>query len=174
MTHAIDAQRLEQRRRATVRARSRSDKQGYFRNVAEARHVLRKAFRIIEEHARAAGIDPLAHQALIQIYGSEENRLRVKDLADRLDISQAFTSSLVGALAERGLVSRTRGAGDQRETLVSVTEAAIDLLTAIDTAVQADVDAFTAGLSPGEKESALSILMFYVGMKIGPAEGKAR
>ena len=53
----------------------------YFVDVAEARYVLRRVFRIAEEQAKAAGLEPLTHQALIQIYGSPERRLRVNGLA---------------------------------------------------------------------------------------------
>ena len=73
----------------------------YFAEVAEARYVLRRVFRISEEQARAAGLDPLAHQALIQIYGSPERRLRVNQLAERLDITPAFASSLLKSLVAR-------------------------------------------------------------------------
>ena len=72
-----------------------ADRHDYFAEVAEARYVLRRVFRIAEEQARDAGLDPLAHQALIQIYGSPDRRLRVAQLADRLDITPAFASSLL-------------------------------------------------------------------------------
>lgn len=162
----VDAGRLARRRRAALRARGRSDNHDWFRNIASARFVLRRAFRIIEEHARAAGLDPLAHQALIQVYGSAANSLRVKDLADRLDISQAFASGLIGTLVGRGLVQRQRGATDLREIRLAATPAGIALLTRIDAAVQTEVDAFTASLPADEKEAALSILTFYVGVAL--------
>ncbi|VCU71712.1 MarR family protein [Pigmentiphaga humi] len=166
MADTIDAQRLEKRRQATVRSRSRKDKHVYFKGIASARYLLRKVFRMVEEQARQAHIDPLAHQALIQVYGSPSKSLRVKDIADRLDISQAFASSLVRALVDSGHAVRSREGEDRRETRVTVTDTGIALLTGIDAAVQADVDAFTGSLSEEEKEQALSILLFYAGTSI--------
>jgi hypothetical protein len=105
---SIDALRLERRRKKTVKARKAVDRHTYFCGVAEARFVLRKVFRLVEEEARNAGIDPLAHQALIQIYGSPDSRLRIRELAQRLDIAPSFPSDLVKLLVERGLVERRR------------------------------------------------------------------
>lgn len=166
MPDTIDAHRLEKRRQATIRSRSRKDKHVYFQGVANARYLLRKVFRMVEERAKRAHIDPLAHQALIQIYGSQGKSLRVKDVADRLDISQAFASSLVRVLVDNGYATRSREGEDKRETRVTVTEAGVALLIGIDAAVQADVDAFTESLSEEDKEQALSILLFYVGTSI--------
>src|SRR5262245_64351375 len=102
----VDAVRLEKRRERVVKARGLSDRHVYFHGVAAARYVLRKVFRLVEDEAKRAGIDPLAHQALIQIYGSEKGALRVKELAERLDISPAFSSSLVKLLVAKHYVDR--------------------------------------------------------------------
>src|SRR5882762_1700363 len=104
----IDAARLERGREKAIRARGTADRHPYFHGVAEARYVLRKVFRLVEEEAKRAGIDPLAHQALIQIYGSEASALRVKEVAERLDISPAFSSSLVKLLVKKNYVTRER------------------------------------------------------------------
>src|SRR3978361_249878 len=99
----LDAQRLERGREKAVKSARAVDRHLYFYGVAEARFLLRKVFRLVEDEAKRAGIDPLAHQALIQIYGSQARTLQVKDVAERLDIAPAFASSLVKALAARGL-----------------------------------------------------------------------
>src|SRR3979409_32223 len=99
----VDAARLERGREKAVKARGAVDRHLYFYGVAEARYLLRKVFRLVEDEAKRAGIDPLAHQALIQIYGSETGTLKVKDVAERLDIAPAFASSLIKALAAKGL-----------------------------------------------------------------------
>ncbi len=77
----IDAARLERGRERAAKARATTDRCPYFHGVAQARYLLRKVFRLVEEEAKRAGIDPLAHQALIQIYGSETGALRVKEVA---------------------------------------------------------------------------------------------
>src|SRR5882762_9788824 len=104
----IDAARLERGREKAVKARVTADRHPYFHGVAQARYVLRKVFRLVEEEAKRAGIDPLAHQALIQIYGSEKGALRVKEVAERLDISPALSSSLIKLLVAKGYVARAR------------------------------------------------------------------
>ena len=136
----------------------------YFAEVAEARYVLRRVFRITEEQARDAGLDPLAHQALIQIYGSAARRLRVNELAERLDIAPAFASSLLKSLAGDGLIDRRRDEGDHRVTWVSATDAAIEKLVAIDAAVGFHVDYFAAQIPAKDRKRALATLKFYVGL----------
>ena len=136
----------------------------YFGNVAEARYVLRRVFRIAEEQARERGLDPLAHQALIQIYGSPDRQLRVSQIAERLDIAPAFASTLVSGLEADGHVVRARDPDDQRVTRVSVTATAIDLLAAIDAAVEFHVSYFAAQIPEAQRARALSTLKFYVGL----------
>lgn len=166
MTVLIDARRLEHKRKAVERSRDGKDKHRYFEGVAQARAVLRKVFRIVAEQAKNAGLDPLAHQALIQIYGSAGMRLRVKEVAERLDISPAFASNLMKTLVARKLVSRAHGGEDGRVVQVVVTKEGIALLHAIDEAVKFHVDYFTGQLTAEQKEAAISILMFYVGASI--------
>lgn len=162
----LDLERLRRRRNAAKKSREADNKHTYFIGVAEARYVLRKAFRIVEDQARAFGIDPLAHQALIQIYGSAEMHLQVNQIAARLDIPPAFASTLVRTLVEKGLADRSRDDQDQRVTFVGVTDAGKELLHSIDEKVKFHVDYFAEQLTPSERESALSILMFYVGAKL--------
>ena len=159
----VDLTRVARKRKAVERARERSDKHEYFVGVAEARYVLRKAFRIVEEQAKAAGLDPLVHQLLIQVYGSPHAELPVSRIAERLDITPAFASTLVTNLVRSGMVTRRRGKADQRVSFVAVTDAGKKLLGRIDEQVKFHVDYFTARLTDSERESALSILMFYIG-----------
>src|SRR4030095_7730361 len=124
----LDAVGLERRREKAAKARVTADRRPYFRGVAEARYILRKVFRLIEDEAKRAGIDPLAHQALIQIYGSEKGALRVKELGERLDISPAFASSLIKLLAGKQYVTREPDKSDARVAWVKVTKKGQDLL----------------------------------------------
>jgi len=160
----IDAARLERGRERAAKARATTDRRPYFHGVAQARYLLRKVFRLVEEEAKRAGIDPLAHQALIQIYGSETGALRVKEVAERLDITPAFASSLVKSLGAKGFIVRTRDKADSRVTWVKMTKDARALLHRIDEQVQIHVDYFTRNLTAQQTEAALSILMFYAGV----------
>jgi DNA-binding MarR family transcriptional regulator len=150
------------------RSRERSDLlhtrgfDDYFHGVAEARHVIRKVFRIVDEQAKQAGLEPLEHQALIQIFGSPAP-LRVIDVADRLDIAPAFASRLARRLEEKGLVTRSPSQEDRRSTYVHATDPGRDLLAAIDESVEIHVGYFQHQLSDDERAAALGIFAFYVG-----------
>jgi DNA-binding MarR family transcriptional regulator len=162
----LDIERVRRKRNAAKKARETQDKHAYFAAVAEARYVVRKVFRIVEEQAKKFGLDPLAHQALIQIYGSPDMQLQVNQIANRLDITPAFASSLVSILVEKELVDRRRDDRDQRVTYVAINEKGRKVMDAIDENVKFHVDYFVRQLSVEERESALSIFMFYVGAKI--------
>ena len=166
MVVLVDAARLEKRRERAAKARGTRDGRLFFHAVAEARYLLRKVFRLVEEEAKRAGIDPLAHQALIQIHGSDAGALRVKELAERLDIAPAFASSLVKALVAQGHVARARDKHDARVAWAKVTAKGKALLHRIDERVQTHVDYFNAGRSASQTEAALSILMFYAGASL--------
>ncbi len=162
----VDAARLERRRARAVKSRGAQDRHPYFYGVAEARYLLRKVFRLVEDQARLAGLDPLAHQALIQIYGSSTGTLKVREVAERLDITPAFASTLIQELAAKGLVLRSRDREDQRVMWTKVTARGRLVLYQIDERVQAEVDRFTGGVSESRTEAAISILMFYAGVSL--------
>jgi DNA-binding MarR family transcriptional regulator len=174
MVILVDAARLEKGREKAAKARTAQDRRAFFKAVAEARYLLRKVFRLVEDQAKRSGIDPLAHQALIQIYGSEDGALRVKELAERLDIAPAFASSLVKQLLIQGHVTRTRDKTDARVAWARVTAKGKTLLHRIDEEVEAHVDYFNAGRARGDTEAALSILMFYAGASFKKKPDRAR
>lgn len=134
----------------------------YFHGVAEARYVIRKVFRIVDEQAKAADLEPLEHQALIQILGAPQP-FRVIDLADRLDIAPAFASRLAKRLEDRGLVDRSAAKDDRRSKHLAATERARELLAQIDQEVHLHVDYFQRQLTHDERVAALGIFSFYLG-----------
>lgn len=145
----------------------------YFRGIAQARYTVRRVFRIVDEQARRAGLDPLQHQALIQIFGAGESTLRVNDVAERLDIAPAFASRLVRELESRELVTRLASDTDRRITLVSVTDAGRELLAQIDRDVHVHVAYFQSQLTEQERLAALTIFAFYVGVSLEDEDIKA-
>src|SRR4051812_12774474 len=74
------------------------DFHAYMEIVAEARHAIRKVQRLIDDCVRSRDLEPLEHQALIQIYGAGEQRLPIGHLAERLNIVSALASRLVQQL----------------------------------------------------------------------------
>jgi DNA-binding MarR family transcriptional regulator len=142
---------------------SAQDFQRYFHGVAQAHHVIRKVFRIVDGQASKAGVEPLEHKLLIQAMGAGETALRVSDLASRLDIAPALASRLVKSLEGKGLVSRSLGQGDRRTTVVDLTWEGRRLLGEIDRDVRLHVDYFQAQLSDEERAAAVRVFAFYLG-----------
>jgi DNA-binding MarR family transcriptional regulator len=136
----------------------------YVNSIAQARHVVRKVLRIVDEQAKEAGLEPLQHQALLQIYGTVGDDLHVNGIAERLDIAPAFASRLTKELEQRGLVTRTPSQSDRRVVTVAATEEGVELLKQIDAAVHVHVAYFQNQLSLDERLAALMIFAFYVGL----------
>jgi DNA-binding MarR family transcriptional regulator len=163
MSITVNFARVERRSRATVLARDSANRHDYFVAVAHARYILRKVFRLIEDKARQLGIEALEHQALLQVYGSPSQELRVSELAERLDIAAAFASNLVKGLVKRKLLKRESDLSDRRVTVLRITNAGRDLCHRVDTEVRPHVEYFTSQLTSNEREIALATLMFYIG-----------
>ena len=162
MPAIIDFTKIQKKSLATARSRDATNKHSYFVAVAQMRHVFRKVFRMIDEQAKKHKLDSLAHQALLQVYGSGEQSLRVNELAERLDIAPAFASNLIKQLVRRKLLERSSDPSDLRATLLQITTAGKEVCHQIDAEVRPHVDYFTRLLTDDERETALSTLVFYM------------
>lgn len=162
MSAIINFSKVEKRLRSAARARDSVDKHEYFATVAQSRYIQRRVFRLVEEQAKKAGLDSLAHQALLQVYGSPNQKLRVSELAERLDIAAAFASNLIKDLVKRKFLQRGSDASDLRVTTLRITAAGREICNRVDRQVRPHVDYFTSHLDGEERETALSILAFYV------------
>ena len=136
----------------------------YFCSIAEAHHVIRKVFRLVDEQAKKAGLEPLEHKLLIQVFGAPGAPLPVRAVADRLDVSPALASRLLTGLADRGLVQREPGEDDRRVTRVTITDAGQRLLAAIDRDVRKQVGLFQDRLTDDDRAGALRIFSLYLGI----------
>jgi DNA-binding MarR family transcriptional regulator len=141
---------------------------GYFNNVAAARYVIRKVFRLIDEQARATGLDPLEHQALIQLFGSPSRTLQMKDLAERVDVGPDVASKLVSSLERSGYARRIRSRGDRRAINVAATAAGERTLAAIDVRVREDIALLQRDWPRGVQLAALETFAFYAGLAVDP------
>lgn len=141
---------------------------GYFSNVAAARYVIRKVFRLIDEQARASGLDPLEHQALIQLFGSPTKTLQMKDLAERLDVGADVASKLVSSLETRGYARRIRSRDDRRAINVAPTPAGERALAEIDVRVREDISLLQRDWPRGVQLAALETFAFYAGLAVDP------
>ena len=137
---------------------------GYVHGIAQARYVVRKVFRIVDEEARKWGVDSLEHQMLLQLFGGGVSGLTVSALAERLDIAAAFGSRLIKALEVKGYVQRRRSEEDRRVTRVIVTEKGEELLRTVDKSVHMHVEYFQTQLTADQRLAALAIYAFYLGL----------
>lgn len=93
--------------------------------LAEFRYLIRRFLEFSETEAKAVGLTPRQHQALLVIkgYGRGE-AIGVGDLAERLTIRHHSAVELANRLCESGLVARSHDSIDQRRVLLSLTELA--------------------------------------------------
>jgi len=93
-----------------------------YRALAEFRYQIRRFLRFSEDAARKAGIEPQHHQLMLAVKGMPAGkRVRVADLAERLQLHHNSIVELAGRLAEKGLVERHRDGKDRREVYVRLT-----------------------------------------------------
>jgi DNA-binding MarR family transcriptional regulator len=90
--------------------------------LAAFRYALRRFLRFSEESARAVGIEPQQHQALLAIKGfPERERLTIGELAERLQIRHHSAVELAGRLVANGLAARELDAADRRQVYLTLT-----------------------------------------------------
>jgi DNA-binding MarR family transcriptional regulator len=111
--------------RTVVARKSRPPSQTDYEALAEFRYQIRRFLDFSENAARAVGLTPRQHQALLAIKGSPSGaQVAVGVLAERLGIRHHSAVELVDRLVDAGLVARHADAGDQRRVLLRLTERA--------------------------------------------------
>jgi DNA-binding MarR family transcriptional regulator len=90
--------------------------------LADFRYEIRRFLNFSETAARAAGIEPHQHQALLAIKGLPPRQIAtVGILAERLQIQHHSAVELTDRLQSKGLIRRSRGQADRREVLLRLT-----------------------------------------------------
>lgn len=92
-----------------------------YEGLAAFRFALRRFLAFSEENARAAGLTPQQHQALLSIKGAGGGELSIGALADHLLLKNHSTVELVGRLVKAGLVIREPSPEDRRRICVRLT-----------------------------------------------------
>jgi DNA-binding MarR family transcriptional regulator len=93
------------------------------------RYTLRQFLKFSEEAARAVGLTPNQHQALLAIKGYPgREHLTNGELAVRLHIKPHSAVGLVNRLEAQGLVVRRQGERDRRRFYISLTKRGAELL----------------------------------------------
>jgi len=110
------------------RSRKRLSQTDY-ESLSAFRHALRQFLKFSEEAARAVGLTPTQHQALLTIKGfPERGEITNGELAERLHIKHHSAVGLINRLEAQGLVARKKGDSDRREVYVALTERGAELL----------------------------------------------
>lgn len=141
------------------------DLQAYMTNLAEARFVIRRVLRIVDEQTKHHGLEPLAHHVLLQTFGFNTGKgIAVNILAKRLDIPPAFASRLVRDLESKELVRRESSTEDKRVINVIATDKGVQRLQEVDNGIHFEIIRFHRRLEDEQRHAALSIFAFYVGL----------
>jgi DNA-binding MarR family transcriptional regulator len=128
--------------------------------------VLRRILRLVDDSAKAHGLESVEHKALIQIVGARADDISVGDIAERLYISATFASRLIKVLLSKKFVKTQLSKLDQRVVHITATQAGIALLAGIESDVRMHVDYFIKQLSEEQKRSAIAMFAFYIGTNI--------
>jgi DNA-binding MarR family transcriptional regulator len=120
--------KLPEHRNAAENAPKRPTQADY-QALSEFRYLIRRFLEFSQTAARAVGLTPRQHQALLAIKGFPDGRaVTIGDLAERLRVRHHSAVELVDRLSEVGLVQRYPDAHDQRRVLVGLTARAEDYL----------------------------------------------
>lgn len=103
--------------------------------LAAFRYALRQFLRFSEESARAAGIEPQQHQALLAIKGFPgRDKITISELAERLQIKHHSAVGLASRLVANGFATREGDPDDRRQVHLMLTphgEALLEQLAAV-------------------------------------------
>lgn len=102
-----------------------------YQSLARFRRTIRRFLHFSENAARAAGLTPQQHQALLAVRGHPEGSPSVGDLADSLQLQPHSAAGLVDRLVRQELVTRVGDAKDRRRVLVHITPRGAELLESL-------------------------------------------
>jgi len=115
--------------------KSRAIREPDYRRLAAFRHALRRFLTFSEAAARAAGITPQQHQALLAIKGaSDPNAVTVGDLAHLLLLQPHSAAELADRMVKSRLLVKTGSGDDRRRVVLALTPSAERILHALSAA----------------------------------------
>lgn len=110
-------------------------KKSEYEVLATFRYALRQFLRFSEEAARAAGLTPQQHQALLSIKGfPDRDQITIKELAERMQIRHHSAVGLANRLTARGLLKREPSTTDRRQVYVTLSARGLTLLEQLSSA----------------------------------------
>ncbi len=117
------------------------------RQLADFRYQLRKFLRFSEKAARSNGLTPQQHQLLLGIAGfTGRGSATITELAEFLQERHNAVVGLVQRAERRGLVRKSRSAGDQRIVRVFLLPEGEKLLNKLTELHQTEVRKFRLGI----------------------------
>lgn len=128
-----------------------------YQDLAAFRLALRRFLAFSEANARAAGLTPQQHQALLSIKGGYPGRTEISigELADHLLLKNHSAVGLVDRLVKAGLVARSPSPADRRRICVRITPRGEQVLRELSAANLAELrasDRLTGGVLSSLKE----------------------
>jgi DNA-binding MarR family transcriptional regulator len=100
--------------------------------LAAFRNGVRRYLAFAEAGARAAGLTPQQHQALLAMKAHTQTRpMTIKDLASHLILKHHSAVELVGRLEKAGFIERSNDPEDRRRVLLGLTPAGEGVLAAL-------------------------------------------
>ena len=120
--------------KAVNKARTRVPSQADYEALSQFRYLIRRFLEFSQDAAKAEGLTPRQHQALLAIRGYPGGGpVAIGDLAERLRLRHHTTVELVDRLSEAGLVERVLDPADQRRVLLKLTARAAKHLAELST-----------------------------------------
>ncbi|QAY97133.1 MarR family transcriptional regulator [Methylovirgula ligni] len=119
----------EEKRREELKSPLRPTQEDY-EALSDFRYSIRCFLEFSENAARNAGLTPQQHQALLAVRGFPPGTaVTIGDLAERLRIRHHSAVELVDRLVDADLLLRRPDALDNRRVLLSLSDAAADILS---------------------------------------------
>jgi DNA-binding MarR family transcriptional regulator len=115
--------------RYTLSMAEKSSASARYRLLANFRYEIRQFLAFSEKAARAAGLEPQQHQALLAVKGLPPHRMAtISVLSERLQIVHHSAVELVNRLEAKRLIRRSRVSSDRRAVMLSLTAGGDKLL----------------------------------------------
>jgi DNA-binding MarR family transcriptional regulator len=119
--------------------------------------LTRRLRRASAQDLAPLGLTPWQARALRAV-GHSERPLRLSELAATMDMVPRSATTVVDALETAGLVRRADDPGDRRSTLVTLTEAGEEKLTALRRARRAVAEELFETLTAADRDELLRLL----------------
>ncbi len=125
---------------AVQRRRAGKVSKAVYETQAAFRFTLRQFLRFSETTARRVGLTPQQYQALLAIHGFPgRDRVKMGELAQRLQLHHHSAVGLVDRLMAKGLAVRERSTEDRRQVFIQLTARGVRTLQRVSAANRSEL-----------------------------------